>query len=237
MTRLPEFITFTGVDDTTDVGRMIELSSRYPIEWGILLSRSRAGAEPRYTNAKALLGLYHSQYRFDDRGSRFAAHLCGEHARCAVDGVVPACFGVGGHPTYARIQVNHANAASSGDAIAAMCRRLADRQNGKPRGIVQQREDFTMTPGPVDELFDRSGGTGEVPMWAPAHPGHFVGFAGGISAYNVVTVIKRICSTGTGRYWLDMESSVRDADDRFNLDAVERVCKLVYDTPIAGGAA
>lgn len=46
----PEFITFTGVDINSNLDRMVMLSSRYPIEWGVLFSPDRQGkpAHRRY---------------------------------------------------------------------------------------------------------------------------------------------------------------------------------------------
>ena len=51
--RKPEFITFTGADDHTDVRDMVALSKLYPIEWGILFSISRQGTDPRYPGGEA----------------------------------------------------------------------------------------------------------------------------------------------------------------------------------------
>ena len=36
----PSFITFSGIDDRTDLVRAKELSSRFPIEFGLLFSES-----------------------------------------------------------------------------------------------------------------------------------------------------------------------------------------------------
>lgn len=44
----PLFITFTGVDEHTDLRGMIALSAQYPIEWGVLFSPKRQGCETRY---------------------------------------------------------------------------------------------------------------------------------------------------------------------------------------------
>jgi len=32
----PRWITFTGLDEYTDIKRVRDLSAKYPIEWGIL---------------------------------------------------------------------------------------------------------------------------------------------------------------------------------------------------------
>ena len=41
--RKPEFITFTGIDDRTDLVLADFLANRYPIEWGILFSQTNKG--------------------------------------------------------------------------------------------------------------------------------------------------------------------------------------------------
>jgi len=40
--KLPEFITFTGLDDKTDLKHADYLAQIYPIEWGILSSPNRS---------------------------------------------------------------------------------------------------------------------------------------------------------------------------------------------------
>lgn len=204
----PTFITFTGVDDHTDVDGMRALSDRYPIEWGVLFSPTRQGVDYRYPGADALRRVYQTQLRL-------AGHLCGEHARNVVAWQwpdVPAIFS-----RFSRMQINHA--APDVDAIEHF-----QDQTGV-RCIAQ-------THGPefpgfekIHWLFDVSGGRGKEPEALPPYPGRKVGYAGGIGPDNVRSVIARI--NASGPYWIDMESGVR-TNNWFDLSLCRKVCEAVY---------
>lgn len=213
--RLPNFITFTGADDWADIDDMRALARRYPIEWGILFSPSRQGVHPRYPGGEA-------QSRFAWSGLRLAAHLCGGHSNAIMTGApmnTPVDFGI-----FDRIQINHAEPLP--DRISAF------RRGWGPRCIAQCRIAGALFPRDtsIDWLYDPSGGRGVAPpSWSwPTHPGgnRLVGYAGGISPTNVRAVIAAI--NAAGPYWIDMESGVRDADDRFDIDRCTAVCAAVY---------
>ena len=84
----------------------------------------------------------------------------------------------------------------------------------------------------VSWLFDRSAGTGAVPDSWPAHPGHsrFVGYAGGLRPDNLAGLLP-LLGAGGGPYWVDMESGVRDAEDRFDVGLCRLVCEAVFGPP------
>lgn len=208
MIRPPEFITFTGADDHTDISEMIALSKQYPIEWGILFSPSRQGVDPRYPGGDA-------QSRFLWSGLLMAAHLCGGHSRDIMDGLsldIPVDLGF-----FNRIQINHGGPNP---------RRIeAFRQGWGPRCIAQTRATKFPKDTSLDWLFDASGGRGVTPAAWPPYPGRLVGYAGGIGPDNVASIIGEI--NASGPYWIDMESGVR-TDDRFDLSLCRRVCEAVY---------
>lgn len=210
--RPPEFITFTGADDATDISGMAALSAKYPIEWGILFSPSRQGSDPRCPGGDA-------QSRFLHSGLRLSAHLCGGHSRKIMAGEsiveqIPVDLSF-----FKRVQVNH---------HAPVPRMITAFQHGwgKFRCIAQSRSDFTFpTNTSVDWLFDGSGGRGIRPTEWPKYPGRLVGYAGGIAPDNVIDILRRI--NATGPYWIDMESGVR-TDNRFDLDLCRHVCEQVF---------
>jgi hypothetical protein len=198
----PEFITFTGADDHTSIEDMRALSSKYPIEWGILFSPKRQGVDPRYPANESLSKLVCS-------GLRLSAHLCGDYARGIMEG---RSFALGMR-VFGRVQVNHPEPIP--ERIAAL----------PARGIAQTRGAFPNDTS-VDWLFDASGGRGITPAAWPAHPGRLVGYAGGITLQNVIDVL----AAGVGAavpYWIDMESGVR-TDDRFDIEKCRLVCEAVY---------
>lgn len=210
--RAPSHITFTGVDQWTSVPRMIELSRQYPIEWAVLCSYDKAGQHPRYPAPADVAEFVNTTT------IRKAAHLCDELGRQAAIRMEP-------HPHYVqafeRMQINHRNPSPLETAIAA--------EGSTPYipTIMQWRGPFPETrPRYIQLLFDQSGGRGQLPSEWPKYPGYWVGYAGGISAANVIHVIDAIDADGP--YWLDMESSVRDEDDHFDLDRVQVVCEAVF---------
>lgn len=211
MIRKPEFITFTGADDRTDVKEMASLCAAYPIEWGILFSPNRQGIDPRYPGGEA-------QSRFLWSGLRISAHLCGAYARSIMEtgglGLLPIPVDLG---CFGRIQINHRTPLPS--------RINAFRKAWGPRCIAQCRGAEFPKDTSVDWLFDQSGGQGREPEVFPSHPGRLVGYAGGIRPDNVISTIERIAATG--RFWVDMESGVR-TNNWFDLSLCRRVCEAVY---------
>ena len=224
MPRLPEFITFTGLDELTNLDRVRDLSNRFPLEFGVLFSPKRQGSDPRYPGEK-LLG----QLRRRTHLLHLSAHLCGEHARSVVR-MSEARVKLDG---FARVQVNHDDPHDG--AIAQFAR---NRAGALP--IAQTRGDVFPNSVTVSWLFDRSAGTGVAPSSWPKHPGkgRLVGYAGGIGPDNVREVLEAIDSDGP--YWIDMESGVRSVDflgrDWLDLDKCEAVCLAVYGDPTLGGA-
>lgn len=219
MTRPPEFITFTGADDWTDVAGMVDLSRQYPIEWGILFSPSRQGVDARYPSAGGD-ALFHMMWANICR----SAHLCGQHSRDVMSGkslatTIPVDLG-----HFGRVQVNHAQPVPRTIML--------EIQDGwGPTPIAQCRGASFPVDTSVDWLFDCSGGRGETPVAWPEYPGRLVGYAGGIGPDNVASVIESIAATGP--YWIDMESKVR-TNDRFDLALVRRVCEIVYPAASTG---
>ena len=68
-------ITFTGIDDSTDLNEVQRIQEQYPyVEWGLLLSKKRSGFDPRYPSRHILCEL-------ENRGLNLSAHICGIFAR------------------------------------------------------------------------------------------------------------------------------------------------------------
>lgn len=208
----PKFVTFTGIDVYTSLEAVEQLSSIYPIEWGVLLSPKHCGG--RYPSLDFLRRLT------EINGLSLSAHLCGgyareliEHGHSCLDEVIKAHF--------QRVQINTADPTIDLKKISSW-----GAQNDV-EVILQCRDGF---PGDsrVKWLYDVSGGRGVKPdLWPEACPGVFVGYAGGLNPGNIlplVDVIGRVAST----YWLDMETGIRDADDRFDIRKCQAVCEAIW---------
>jgi len=208
MRNLPDFITFTGADDKTDIGGMLDLSRHYPIEWGILFSPKRQGEDPRYPGEDTVR-------RIVSAAVPVAAHLCGRHSGDVMKGNVPLLS----QPLemFGRIQVNSRKPRA--ERIAVFQRKM-----GIPC-IAQARGEAFPEERNINWLFDTSGGRGEAPFVWPAYPGRMVGYAGGLGPETVLGALEAIDAQGS--YWIDMESGVR-TDDWFDLDLCEKVCRSVF---------
>jgi phosphoribosylanthranilate isomerase len=78
----------------------------------------------------------------------------------------------------------------------------------------------------VAVLFDKSGGAGRYTAEIPdPHPILPTGFAGGLGPE---TVLWAICELDVWKkpYWVDMEGNVRTADNRLDIEAVQRVLQV-----------
>ncbi len=218
----PRFITFTGVDEHTSISEMFALHQQYPIEWGVLFSKSRAGTGryPRLEFITALVADYPSM--------NFSAHLCGEYARdviqndrCEVDEVI--------HNRFWRAQIN-----TSAPGVNLQFLAQWGAQNHLTP-ILQCRDEFPADFG-IGWLFDASGGRGIEPKEWPRPRSNWharalmKGYAGGINPANVAQHVQAI-GTHDASYWIDMESGVRDERDRFDLARCRAVCEAVFGEP------
>lgn len=204
----PELVTFTGIDERTDLVAVQELAARYPrAEFALLVSKSKTGNENRFPS------LSFAKQFIDCRGTRRALHICGAWAesimRCERP-VLPVDTS-----RFRRIQVNHREPSPNA---------IWDYAAGY-NGIAQCHGETFPASSSVMWLFDRSGGTGKRPKFWPDYPGRFVGYAGGINPDNVIETLELIGAQG--KYWIDMETGVR-TDDWFDLAKCEQVLRAVY---------
>lgn len=221
-------VTFTGIDEETDIDRLEDIQLRYPYaEFGLLLSAGWNTNANRYPNPviASLLA---------DRGLNLSLHLCGDFARTAAETGLYLPFTVSliqGLPCIFRrcqLNINAMRYMKQLDkdyplpqgmeeviiqaADAVQCRRLLDCGLIKPGRAV---------------LIDPSGGRGkDVPFEPVTCPGLKVGYAGGITPDNVEEKILPLLShEEEGEFWIDMETGVR-TDDWLDLDKVERVLEI-----------
>jgi hypothetical protein len=211
--RLPSFVTFTGLDARAWLHRskLLDISMRYPVEWGVLFSPSRQGDDPRYPALDVV-------ERFRSLGLRLAAHLRGDHARTIVAGGDPGVDLAG----FERVQVNHGTPDPGAISLYARSKGVeAIAQSRDPESFPDDRR--------ISWLYDASGGRGVAPDRWPSAPGDgaLVGHAGGLAPETVADTIVSVASAGP--YWIDMESRIR-TDDRLDLAKVEAVLATVYPT-------
>lgn len=216
--RKPEFVTFTGVDDRTDLDALLAIDFAYrgKVEWGVLFSKTQQGSPgaPRFPGLRRLRELQEVA-----REVKLAAHLCGEFSRRVMAELDVVDFPAVLTGVYRRAQVNHTYAKPH--AIAAFGRACRLPCVGQ----------FTVGPFPQNDsiqwLYDPSGGFGRSPGAWPRHPGgdRLVGYAGGIGPDNAAEVVEQIDAQGP--YWIDMETRIR-TDDWLDLEKCGKVLEAVY---------
>lgn len=217
----PQFVTFTGADDSTDVSQMMTLSKLYPIEWGILFSAEREGG-PRYPSA-----IFVDRLRIAGAGLNLSAHICGGYCKELLGtGSILMLDPILKNGVFKRVQIN----TKAPDIDLQLIRTWADSLGVEV--IVQCRSTEAFPESNlVHWLFDASGGRGVVPDKWPPHPEdlRLHGYAGGIGPGNAMEVVKTISALpGLAHYTLDMESSLRDANDQFDISTCEAVCRAIF---------
>jgi hypothetical protein len=219
-------VTITGADETVRPAALFSLSRDFPfVEWGILLSESRQGKEPRYPGPKWLDEMFYA-------GPLLSGHLCGQWSRDAIKGPFfwalenPGLFG-----RLDRIQFNGATG-----PLAAL--RLKEYKAHIPKkDFILQTKGFAAHYQERGEhlpqlLLDNSGGRGiELDDFTSPPPGRYCGFSGGLGPDNLEAILNRLASMpGDDFFWVDMETKVRTAiavaRDVFDLDKVQRCLEI-----------
>lgn len=233
----PQFITFTGIDQRTDPDRVKDISSRYPVEWGILFSKRNQGVVQRYPSmievGRFIDGI--------DSSVKLSAHICGNYsnqvmtARDVADPIPWELTDLSADISglFQRTQINVADGETLVDGKDIRPDLAANWAEaiGADRAIIQCRGNFPDDTR-VDWLYDRSGGAGIEPETWNAGADHsqaFVGYAGGIGSENVCRILEAIGKAHFPgkKFWIDMEGQIR-TDGWLDLEKCEAVLKAVY---------
>jgi hypothetical protein len=230
-------VTISGADDRVDPNSLLALTHAFPfVEWGILYSEKRHGT-PRYPSQEWIDSLPEM---------RTSLHLCGASARGTLNGRDDYLMlqvnraGVTGRVPFQRVQVNgYAPPALGLVAIAPRWIRFFEfilqvREEALLEIAAQDVRAIQAGGGRASILLDASAGRGIEAVYPTSWPARDVsmGFAGGIRPSTVESLIKSVRHDHVT--WIDMESGVRDDNDRFDLalvrDVLER-CKPYVRTP------
>jgi hypothetical protein len=218
-------ITFTGIDERTDIDRVREISEKYPyVEWGVLLSYHWQENGNRYPNPALLEKLEYG-------GLRLSAHLCGQMARDVADGETRKMYETinWNFDIFRRCQLN-TNVSARYQELRSM--RPFDRMLNEV--ILQMNGGDSLDSFlrycekplfHVAYLLDASGGRGiNTPIRVFDNKDIHIGYAGGINPENVGAKLKQLLDFYSyGSFWIDMESGVRTEDDWLDLDKVQQV--------------
>ena len=206
-------LTFTGVDEDTDLNHVSAIALMHPhVEFGVLAG-TKTGSEKRFPGPKTIAALAKA-------APKTALHCCGRLSRAIMSGnrreVLKLARG------FRRIQVNSLTYKASPITLLAL-------ESGL-EVIVQLREwppPATMLDNPrITGLWDRSGGKGiaQIEAW-PTPSGCRMGYAGGLDPEKLPHALAKLEEMGATDTWLDTESGVRSGD-HFDLDKVEAMIAI-----------
>lgn len=212
-------VTFTGVDDKTNIDDLVYLAEKYPfVEFGILVSKnnSNSGIVNRYPNLTILK-------RLKNKGLNLSCHICGSIARQIVQkndwSELEKLLGKD-IDVFNRFQLNVSNIHKFSNEIS-----FRDDKDF----IIQLKDDTSLYEYYKDlpNVFgfqDNSGGLGKFEdNWMDSD--RYFGYAGGLSVENVEKVIEDLLIVNDSNFWIDMETSVR-TNDWFDIKKCEEVLKI-----------
>lgn len=213
----PKFVTFSGVDDRTNINRMDDIARRYAsngeslVEWGFLFSKTNKDA--RYPCNQAVDEML-------DTNGRKSVHMCGQNARDAVslnlsDEIRAKLW------RFNRMQINGFYDYNTASDLCSIYNMDVIFQSKSSNAYPDDQRFYY--------LFDASGGTGKFPQQVPSVHTKIAGYAGGIGPDTVTEYLSLITQANSTEvdFWIDMEQRVR-TNGWLDLDKVERVLEIVY---------
>lgn len=226
------FCTFTGVDEATNLDKVLELSNTFPfIEWGVLFSMEHAGSveKKRYMSMVKILEV--TQFFKANPQINGALHLCGE---AAYDFISNQNKLLGYIEPFKRIQLNIVSRKIDTEDLKNIMQYYGDKEfitqhNSANEGMLEG----LMEIDNHSILFDASGGRGITPTsWPKPIQGKNCGYAGGMGAHNIKNQLELIEKTFSETYdhkimWLDMESNIRNTEGLLDLSECEKIAKII----------
>ena len=218
-------ITFTGLDETCQLTDILELWRREPrLEFGVLFSDTRAG-EGRYPSHRWIEWMAEELSRF---GLTLALHVCGgARKRFLTDA---SLTGFNALQYFDRVQLNGAFSDEEANAL----QHILTHMNGQGPALITQHDATPDLAARVKSdqhhlLFDASGGNGITrEVWPTPILGKACGFAGGLGPMTLAAELPRIAhAAGEVPFWIDMENSLRVAQDLFSFDAAHRTLDIL----------
>lgn len=219
-------ITFTGIDDRTDIKALQTIQRQFPIvEFGVLMSEDWKENGNRFMNPEKIKEL-------EGKKLRLSAHLCGHLAIDTVKGhaLGPSWMSVRQFGNiFERCQLNISKAKPDLDIDLSdwpeYIELIVQTKSTKHKDLKVYDSILADSVEYIEPtvLIDPSGGKGLQGKTDILPSVHKVGYAGGINAGNIREKIMELESDyRVGDYWLDMESGVR-SDDWFDVDKVTEV--------------
>lgn len=212
-------ITFTGIDNWTNIEELKIFQKKYPfVEFGVLISlkNTNFNTNNRYPELNILNNLKKNELNL-------SLHICGKIARDIVKKNDWTDFNslMGKKlELFDRYQLNISN-------MNKFSKEISFPENKKI--IIQSSSnnhnlfDFYSNMKNIYFFLDNSGGKGlEEEKWINKKV-DYMGYAGGLCLENIESKVKEINEIRNEKYWIDMESSIRK-NDIFNINICEKIC-------------
>lgn len=214
--------TISGVDDLVSPESLYKLQKNYPfVEFGILLSRKRAGAV-RYPSEDWMKEI--KKYELTLSG-----HLCGSWVRTFISGNSDIVNDIPIWDSFSRIQLNlFKKSYDISDKTMGMLFSINKQfifqicEENKDMFYKLKNSDVNIVP-----FFDNSGGNGVLPdEWTIIDNFQgYCGFAGGLNPDNLQEQLHKINKLTKNDIWIDIESGVR-TNDKFDLKKAEKCLEI-----------
>lgn len=242
-----KYITFTGIDNSTDVETLVDLSRKYPhIEWGIMFSSHFQGVarNPSYDWIAQLAVAAHYEPTL-----HLSAHLTGGFVRqylkmpdaCNVMDNLDLLFA-----PFQRIQINHRYTQYSPEAIPHIIANIRERIQNTSKTVItlentrNQAITQALTREPLPNhalLYDAALGCygwngfhecDTEPIRSP-HPAVPTGYACGITADTLLDALIRIETNVPKHYatWVDIRRGFTTDGDGIDCDKIERIMNAI----------
>ena len=237
-------VTFTGVDDTTNIKDLEQISSEnHYVEWGLLYSENQAGDGGKYPSKDTILKVLVND--FTTKKYNTSLHLCGKAARDfiskEIENYVPRMAFTPELPYLImlsdRIQLNFSASRSKPNLFNF----LPNVKKYKKPIILQihlgntqfVRSLASYTDDEFHYLFDASGGNGieikDIPLPSDyGLKGKYCAYAGGLSPDNLEEKLELLNKSLPEDYviGIDMESGVR-TDGKFDIEKVKKCVEII----------
>lgn len=223
-------ITFTGIDERTNLDRLESIQQKYPYaEFGVLMSEDWIYNGERFPNPDTILE------RLEGRKLQLSVHLCGRLALSAAIGNMNKLLTMTKerHKVFRRCQLN-LRANGLFEELRIPWQMLDFEEVIIQMHTPELCEEFLRGKVPEKRSFllDASGGAGiDTPIEIVTSPGIHIGYAGGISPSNVESKLRPLLAYDSEeKFWIDMETKVRtvaaDKGEWLDLDKVEKVLEI-----------
>lgn len=223
-------VTFTGVDEQTNVDKLVELANKYDfIEFGVLLSETITNKEAnnRFPSLEFIDKLI-------EAGLPLSCHICGRLAREFIktgdfteiqNFLTPQRIN-----HFKRIQLNINGCREYAifelpqgiNFILQVC-------DNKSYRYYWEMNRLEANADRIGALMDKSGGKGALDAFnSVADTDEYFGYAGGISKDNVAYNLGYIDGRNENHrdYWINMETCIRDKANWFDVSKVEEICEI-----------